>query len=108
MIGDLINREDSCKVGRPGEMSRNQESPTQIGRAGTFAKGKPARGSQLHLLSKHDFAVLPTNDLGTKCHFSVLGRKAPVAKFGNKKVYCKGFPKWLDLISVQNISKCSK
>ena len=37
MIGDnLINRENSCKVGRPGEGSRNPESPAQIGRVGTF------------------------------------------------------------------------
>ena len=37
MIGDnLINREDSCKVGRPREGSRNRESPAQIGRVGTF------------------------------------------------------------------------
>ena len=39
MVGDnLINREDSCKFGRPGEGSRNQESPPQIGRVGTFAR----------------------------------------------------------------------
>ena len=37
MKGDyLINREDSCKVGRPGEGSRNREPPAQIGRVGTF------------------------------------------------------------------------
>ena len=37
MIGDnLINWEDSCKLGRPGEELQNQESPAQIGTVGTF------------------------------------------------------------------------
>ena len=38
MIGDnLINWEDNCKVRRPGEGSRNRESPDQFERVGTFA-----------------------------------------------------------------------
>ena len=38
MIGDnLINREDSCKVGRPAKGSQIRESPAQIRRVGTFA-----------------------------------------------------------------------
>ena len=39
MIGDnLINREDSCKIGTPGEGSRNREFPAQIERVGTFER----------------------------------------------------------------------
>ena len=39
MIGDnLINREDSCRVGRPGKGPRNRRYPAQIGKIGTFVK----------------------------------------------------------------------
>ena len=39
MIGhNLINREDNCKIGRPGEGSQNREFPAQIERVGTFER----------------------------------------------------------------------
>ena len=64
----------------------------QAGREYGFGsyKEKPARASQLHLLSKDNLADLPTNNLDAECHLSVFGRKAPVAKFFNKKYTAKG------------------
>ena len=63
----------------------------QAGRECSFGsyKGKPTCASQLHLLSKDDLAVLPTNNVDAE-HFSVFGRKNPVAGFGNKKFIAKG------------------
>ena len=52
MIGEnLTNREDSCKVGRLGERSQNRKSPSQTGRAGTFAEYfQKVNGDELSLL----------------------------------------------------------
>ena len=52
MIGEnLTNREDSCKVGRLGERSQNRKSPSQTGRAGTFAECfQKVNGDELSLL----------------------------------------------------------
>ena len=64
----------------------------QAGREYGFSsyKEKPARASQLLLLSKDNLTDLPTNNLDAERHLSVFSRKAPVAKFCNKKFTAKG------------------
>ena len=45
---------------------------------------------QLHLLSPDDRAVLSSNNLDAERHLTVFGKRAPVAKFRNKKFTAKG------------------
>ena len=49
---------------------------------------KPARATQINLLTKEEHAGLPTNNLDSERHLSVFGKRAPVAKFRNK-VHCE-------------------
>ena len=51
---------------------------------------KPARATQINLLTKEERAGLPTNNLDSERHLSVFGKRAPVAKFRNKKFTAKG------------------
>jgi hypothetical protein len=51
---------------------------------------KPARATQIHLLTKEERAGLPTNNLDSERHLSVFGKRAPVAKFRNKMFTAKG------------------
>ena len=48
------------------------------------------RAMQLHLLSPEDHAGFPSNNLDAKCQLTVFGKRAPVAKFCNKKFTTKG------------------
>ena len=48
------------------------------------------RAMQLHLLSPEDCAVLSSNNLDAERHLTVFGKRAPVAKFCNKKFMAKG------------------
>lgn len=72
-------------------------------------KEKPAHASQLHLQpSKDDLADLSTNNLDAEnIIFLCLVVKLQLLNSAIK-VYSKGYPKWRDPISVQNISKYSK
>ena len=59
MIGDnLVNRKDSCKVGRPGEGSRNRESLAEIGRIGTFVSYLGAKIQVQKIESDHYSIIL--------------------------------------------------
>ena len=44
----------------------------------------------LYLLNKDKLSGLPTNNLDAEWHLSVFGKRAPVAKFRNKKFTAKG------------------
>ena len=48
------------------------------------------RATSLHILSKDEIKDLPTHNLDAERHLSVFGRRAPVAKFRNKKFTGKG------------------
>ena len=64
----------------------------QAGREYGFGEGvnlKP-RATQLHLLSPEDRAGLSTNNLDAERHLHVFGKRAPVAKFRNKRFTAKG------------------
>ena len=64
----------------------------QAGREYGFGKHKDEapRATQLHLLSPEERDRLPTNNLDSERQLSVFGKRAPVAKFRNKKFTAKG------------------
>ena len=47
------------------------------------------RATQLHLLPPDECAGLPTNNIDVEHHLAVFGKRAPVAKFKNKKFTVK-------------------
>ena len=51
---------------------------------------EPARATQLYLLSKEELSDLSTNNLDAERHLTVFGRRAPLAKYRNKKFTAKG------------------
>ena len=60
-----------------------------------FWNNKPERvyatpiATQLHLLSPEDGASLLSNNFDAECHLAVFVKRAPVAKFCNKKLTVK-------------------
>ena len=64
----------------------------QAGREYGFGKfvDEPARATQLHLLTPDERADLPTNNLDSERNLTVFGKRAPLAKFRNKKFTAKG------------------
>ena len=50
----------------------------------------PVRATQLHLLTAEERKGLSTNNLDAERHLTVMGRRAPLAKFRNKKFVAKG------------------
>ena len=64
----------------------------QAGREYGFGEGVDVtpRATQLHLLAPEERADLPTNNLDAERHLSVFGKRAPVAKYRNKKFTAKG------------------
>ena len=48
------------------------------------------RATQIHLLTKEERHGLPSHNLDAERHLSVFGKRAPVAKFRNKKFTAKG------------------
>ena len=72
-----------------------------------FGEGAYAtpRAMQLHLLSPEDCAVLSSNNLDAERHLTVFGKRAPVAKFCNKKFMAKGIRNdvtWFKLATFKN------
>ena len=63
------------------------------------------RAMQLHLLSPEDHAVLSSNDLDAECHLTVFGKRAPVAKFRNKKFTAKGIRNDVTLFKLATFKK---
>ena len=64
----------------------------QAGREYGFGKyvDEPARATKLYLLTPEDRAGLPTNNLDSERNLTVFGKRAPLAKFRNKKFTAKG------------------
>ena len=66
----------------------------QAGREYGFVKfsDEPARAAQLHLLTQEDRSDIPTNNLESEPNLSVFGKRAPLARFRNKKFTPNGIP----------------
>ena len=64
----------------------------QASREYGFGEGVYAtpRATQLHLISPEDCVGLPSNNLDAEFHLTVFSKRAPVAKFRNKKIIAKG------------------
>ena len=64
----------------------------QAGREYGFGRfvDEPARATKLHLLTPDERCNLPTNNLDSERNLTVFGKRAPLAKFRNKKFTAKG------------------
>ena len=78
-----------------------------------FWNNKPERvyatpiATQLHLLSPEDGASLLSNNFDAECHLAVFVKRAPVARFCNKKLTLKKSEMTL-LYSSQQHSRINK
>ena len=79
---------------------------TQAGREYGFGdqSKKPVRATQLHLLTKEELEYLPTNNLDAERNLCVFGKRAPVAKFRNKKFTAKAIRNDCTLYQSQTFS----